>query len=350
MTLSVFLAPSACSSQDPSALPSHSVEIERVADALKWLPVDTQTVIVANGPFRLQIQEPTDDQDLDAFYKQEKVSFADLIRSSVFYLFGCCQGQGDASESLIALADLEFEFALEGSRRFRAPRNFGMMSYQGSLIASVVESGKGKLGLLFDTITKQADELVEIVDAKVAVFHARPGDLLFDGAPVIYVTSPRPGLLCVASDRDYLETLLRRMAVPSPVVAFPDDLQEWKHVDSKASVFAIRHYRSDDAADDPTSPLRGRAAANCPDAKAVGLVFECREGETQTAIARYLTRAPDPIAVVRIGWMMPNEGLSPDFAIVAPGVAQISQVVVKPLPASRFWFVLSAYLGHAIYL
>jgi len=58
----------------------------------------------------------------------------------------------------------------------------------------------------------------------------------------------------------------------------------------------------------------------------------------------------DPIAVVRECWRMPNEGLSPEFVVVAPGVVQISQVVVKPLPASRFWFVLSAYLGHGIYV
>jgi len=323
---------------------------EQVAAALILLPEDTQTVIVANGPFRLKPQESKDDKDLDAFYRQEKVSFVDLIRSSVFHALGPCCSDSDASETSIPFAELEFEFALEGSRRFRAPRNLGMMSYQGSLVASVTASSKEKLGLVLDLIAKQADEQVEIAHAKVAVFRARRGNLLVDGTPETYVTSPRPGLLCVANDRDYLETLLQRMAVPPATVAFPSELQEWKQVDPTASVFALRHYQQSDAFDDPSSPLRGKAAADVSDLKAIGLVFECRDGESQTAVAWYLTGAADPIDVARKGWTMKNEGLDPDFTVASPGVVTISQLVVKPLPASRFWFVLLAYLGHGIYV
>lgn len=314
------------------------------------MPADTQTVLVANGPFRPKLEVLWGNEHPDGFYRKETVSFVDMIRASVFLILGQFLSDGDVSKSPIPLADLEFEFALEGSRRFRAPRNFGLMPFQGSLVASVAESSDEKLRGVFDLLEKNADEHVEMVDTKVAVFHAREGNAIEDGTPATYVTSPRPGLLCVANDRDYLETLLRRMAAPPATVAFPIDLPEWKRVDPAASVFAIRHYRSDDAEDDPSSPLRDEAAANVPDPAAIGLVFECREGGEQKPVVRYLTGAIDPVAIARRGWMMPNEGLRPDFELAAPGVVQISQVVVKPLPASRFFSFLLGYLGHGIYL
>ena len=47
---------------------------------------------------------------------------------------------------------------------------------------------------------------------------------------------------------------------------------------------------------------------------------------------------------------MRGEGLEPKFEVPTPGVVEISQSVVKPLPASRFLFVLLGHLGHGIYL
>src|SRR2546428_11815280 len=77
---------------------------------LDWLPEDTETVIVAQGPF--EIPKPT----------AEQLKFDEAIR---FLLFGPASGlRGGMLEELGGQKVL---CAIEGSRRFTAPRNLGMM-------------------------------------------------------------------------------------------------------------------------------------------------------------------------------------------------------------------------------
>lgn len=330
--------------KSPPAPPPPKID-EKVATALKWLPDDTDSVIVANGPFRFHSQQPADHRDPDAFYKQEKVSFVDLIRQSVLTL-GLFLNAGTGSPPSKGLLDLEFEFALEGSRKFRPPKGFGMTSYEGALVLSVGKSEIEKLDAAVAAVDKAASEHLQIADTPVFILHGNEES----GMPALLAARPRPGLLCVSNDRSYLETVLQRIARPAATAAFPAELEEWKHVDPNASVFALRHFRQAGAAEDPTSPLREKTSSNFPDPKAVGLVFECRDGPSQTAIARYLTGAPDPIRLVQPAWTMEGEGLKPEFTLAGPGVVTISHVVDQPLPASRYWFVLLGHLGHAIYL
>lgn len=316
-----------------------------VAAALKWLPADSETVIVANGPFRLTRPDPKNAEDPNAFYEQESVDFVDLVRSSVFALAAELDGGAETSR-MKPLFDVEFFFALEGSRRFRAPRNLGMMSYEGAFVGDAGEHGKAQIQAIVDAVAAAATEKFELAGTSVSV--------LKSSAPysvaALYTASPRPGLLCVASDRAYLEALLERMAKPGATDAFPSTLPEWKHVDPTAGIFALRHFRRDDVENDPTSPFREHSVAGSEDPKAIGLAFECRQSESQTAIARYLTGSDEPIELIRRAWTMKGEGLDPMFEVVAPGVVEISHAVVKPLPASRFYFVLFGHLGHGIYV
>jgi hypothetical protein len=329
----------------PAAPPVAPALKAPVATALRWLPEDTETVIVANGPFRLPAPEPQDPDDHDAFYKKESVDFAEIVRVTVFALASQL-AVGDETPSAKPLFDVELSFALEGSRRFRAPRSLGMMSYEGALVADAGEKGKAEIQAIVDAVSKSAAEKIELAGTSVFVLKSSSEF----GVPALYTATPRPGLLCVASDRAYLETLLERMAKPGATEAFPSELPEWKRVDPTADVFALRHFRRDDVEKDPTSPFRDHSVVKGADPKAIGLAFECRQSASQTAIARYLTGSVEPVELVRGGWTMRGEGLDPKFEVPTPGVVEISQSVVKPLPASRFLFVLLGHLGHGIYL
>ncbi len=350
---------SACSSGGApgSALPSERSPAglaPAVAEALTWLPESSETLLVANGPFRLTSPyERGADRAPDAFYRQESICFADLLRVKAFQLAADVR-RAAGGTALDGLIGLDFDFALEASERFRAPRNLGMMRYDGVLVAMASPSSRTALHELFAVIANEADERVERSGTTVAirrpVVHGDAPDHPFVDPPrARFAAVPRPGLLLVANDEGTLETVLARLAAPPAGVAFPSDLPEWGRLDPRAACFALRHYRRDGFEDDPSSPLRGPAAANVPDGAAIGLIVEVRADSSLPAIARYLSTAPDPMQIARRAWT-PSEGPKPRFALIAPGVVEVEQDVEKPLPASRFLFHALGLLGHGIYV
>ena len=60
----------------------------------------------------------------------------------------------------------------------------------------------------------------------------------------IWYAKPKPNILIAATDASVVKTILQRMArptaSPSPLLSFP----EWKYVDTKSSVWGIRHRRT----------------------------------------------------------------------------------------------------------
>jgi hypothetical protein len=168
----------------------------------------------------------------------------------------------------------------------------------------------------------------------------------------LFVACPQRGTLLCATNQAFLEEVLLRMNREHKDRAFPDELPEWQHVNVNAPIWAIRHYRQDSAASDPSSPLRPRAAANVPDSKAVGLVFWFDTKPKPVAKARYLTGAKDGVEIATEGWRIPPSERPVTLTIkeIKSGVIEIS----APLPDDKsdhhlFLFVLLSYLGHAVY-
>ena len=154
-----------------------------------------------------------------------------------------------------------------------------------------------------------------------------------------------------ATNRRFLEEVLARMKREDAVRAFPDELPEWRHVDFKASVWSLRHYRKEFAETDPSSPLRAHAAANVPDADAVGVVFWYDAAAARKAKVRYLTAAKDAVGIARQGWHHPNDKLTPTIEEVQPGVVEITATIGDGDDSEPvFLLVLMGYLGHATYL
>ena len=145
-------------------------------------------------------------------------------------------------------------------------------------------------------------------------------------------------LLC-ATDKGFLEEVLTRMKRENRDPALPDELPEWRHVDGEASVWAIRHYRKETAEQDPSSPLRDKAAANFPDQRAIGFVFWYDPKPGKVAKARYLSRAKNAVEVVAMGWHHPSEQLTPKIVEIQPGVVEISAAIDNDRVGQSFMFV-----------
>jgi hypothetical protein len=54
---------------------------------------------------------------------------------------------------------------------------------------------------------------------------------------------PKPNIAVAATDRGYLEDVLARIDGKRGERALPDTLPEWKHVDTHAQFWVVRHYR-----------------------------------------------------------------------------------------------------------
>jgi hypothetical protein len=70
--------------------------------------------------------------------------------------------------------------------------------------------------------------------------------------------------------------------------ALPDSLPEWKHVNTGAQFWAVRHYRKRGTETDPTSPFNG-AWGKTSDPQAIGLTFHFDPDQSKTATITYLS-------------------------------------------------------------
>jgi hypothetical protein len=254
-------------------LPDHLNQV------LDWLPSDTETLVVANGPFEIPAKV-ADDEEVGPFIESARSLACGLLGLQEGFLQERLQGQ-------------QVVFAVEANRRFTAPKGLGLMPYEGCQILQFDLSAQDRLESAVAACFEKAQQTVQLGGTKPAVFTER----LEDDEWTFLVAQPRRGLLICATNQKFLEQVLERMSRVQPDRAFPDSLPEWRHVDVTAPVWAIRHYRRDFAGSDPSSPFMPRPAANVPDDKAVGFVFWF-DAETKMANARYLTGAQDVHKIV----------------------------------------------------
>lgn len=299
---------------------------QRLKKMLNRLPVDTETLVVANGPFEFP------DSSKENPSVDEMLSSLSLGLPSSEVLLNHLKGQ-------------QIEIAIEGSRRFRSPSGLGMMPYEGCHLIQFKESSEDVLKQVMKACLERSEESLQLHNHPVAVLKER----LEQDDWTFYLTHPQPGLLLCATHRGYLEEVLQKMEKVPETRAFPASLPEWKHVDFNARVWAIRHYRKESAQQDPSSPLRERAAANTPDPDAKGLVFSF-DHKQKVARVLYLSTADNAVGLVTEGWHHPSEGLSPKIKLTQPGIVEVSERFGNDGDGGMFVLVLLGYLGHAVYL
>jgi len=254
-------------------------------------------------------------------------------------------GDESYSESLTRhLKGVRVKATVAGSRHFSPPSGLGGMLYEGALIVRF-EHPLGETGTrLMADLVKRALRVDHFDGLGSVEFR----DKLEADTWTSYITMPSADLLVIATNRAYLEELLRRRKTRTAPRALPADLPEWQRVDALAPYWGLRHYRRD-APDDPTSPFRRPNVVGGFDTAALGVTAHV-SSDGRTIVAHYLSPAVTAEQTARRIWNHPGDGLSPAFKRVSINAIEVRLVAKDEEDLAMFFFYLFAALGHATYL
>ncbi len=199
-----------------------------IDEALSWLPADTETVTVANGPFwmsNFQLSEKEEQEQSISAQNLEKA-----FQSLPLSLFNLKKSDLEKH-----LERQKLLLAVEGSRHFRSATGLGSFLYEGCEIA-VFANDISDRGTSFLKDSSSAALRIEDIDGlKVTVFQ----DRLEEDNWTTFVAFPRKNIVVVATNEGYLRDVLARMRGTKGARALPDSLPEWKHVNKKVSVLGF---------------------------------------------------------------------------------------------------------------
>jgi len=244
-------------------------------------------------------------------------------------------------------------FALEASRHFRSPAGLGELPFEGCALA-IFEDDLNHVGDVFmKDAAQKAIRIDEIAGQKVAVFDEKVEEDTWR----TFVTFPQNGVVLVATNQQFLETMLARMKGAKGERALPDTLPEWKFVNKDAQFWGLRHYDKTQANEDPTSPFGGRKSANDPDDKAIGLAYECTPRKERKATLTYVSGTDDATKIVGSWFPVSSEsdrgataGLHIQYHELEHGVVQSTYDLSHSQPLEWFFFGFMVFMGHAVYI
>jgi hypothetical protein len=310
-----------------------------VDQALVWLPPNTETIMVVQGPFELQPLEPADQKE------GESPPLAKILQ-----FFACGPvAHPEKGTYLQSLKGSIVAFVLEGARGFRSPKSLGMMPYDGCHIIVFKDDLKTAKDDFIEGLRTQNPKEEQISGQKTFVIQQR----LEEDEWKNYFAFPRPNVLLAATDRSYLEEVLKRMGMKEKPKdrALPENLSEWKHVDRTAKFWGIRHYDKANAKNDPSSPLTNeQRAANNPDLSAVGLVFAYNGGKKDLATVKYLSASENAARIAARAWTRGQDGMKPQIREKIKGVVEISFELNGEETKQGFLLLFLAALGHGIFI
>ena len=239
--------------------------------------------------------------------------------------------------------------AVHSSRHFRAPAGLGMGPFEGCEIVILADDLDEKNAIMSQT-RKSALQIEEIEGQKVSIFKEK----LEEDVWTSYVAFPNSRVVLVASDREFLAEVLRRMHDRTGKRALPADLPEWKFIDTRSRFWGLRHYDRSQGKFDPTSPIGGRKSASEPDDQAIGLTFGFEPNGSRLATITYLSgdRGTPGTGHKILAMSDANEarGLNIVVREIAPGVSQ-GKYSLERLESTDFFFLaLSEMFGPAIYI
>jgi hypothetical protein len=316
------------------------IDLERV---LSWLPADTETLQVADGPFRMANYIEEHD------YSNRLLTSDELKRqfeSLTFGLFGFGKGLLEKQ-----LQGKQVSFVLEASRHFRSPASLGELPYEGCAAAIFLDQGEDSR----DAFTKQAaaaaTRFEDIEGQKVTVFEEKEREEIW----TYFTAFPAKGMVLVCTNKQFLQEMLKRMHGAEGPRALPKDLREWNYVNKKAQFWGLRHFDREQANLDPTSPFGGRKTPNFSDEEAVGFTYECDPASAMRATVAYLSGARDEtMRIAEARFSDPYEPAMPGMHVqhqkLGPGVIQSTFDLSNSRSTDLFFFIFMDHLGHAIYV
>ena len=197
----------------------------RIARLVRWLPEDTETLIVARSvTFPERTPKPQDVNWLDLGVD---LAIGDLDRV----------GEGKAAERL---RGRKIECVVKGARHFQAFGTPGDLSSENCAII-VFEKGLGDAAREWtEALRKRASAIHTSVGREVFVFPPRAAPC--QAIDLVLLT---PDTVLCATGHRYLESVLRRADEVPASRALSDDLPEWKRVDFEAPVWMLRRVPED---------------------------------------------------------------------------------------------------------
>ena len=322
-----------------------SVNLQEV---LSWLPEDTETISVARGPFVLnsKIAQSAAHEDENENRVASDRELAEPFETLPLSLFGFKDGL-----LLPHLKGKRISLAIEGARHFRPPSGFGEMPYEGCAIAVFVDVLNTDMASFAKDNRKSLLKVEQIAGQVVAVFQEK----LENDTWTAFVASPNKHILAVATNRDYLTEVLVRLQGKKGDRGLPNDLPEWKYVNTDLQFWGLRHFDRTQAKLDPSSPFGGQKSANDADEQAIGLVYAFDRSSGKTAKITYLTgdvslgSRPDA-TLLSMGKGREARALDIKYREVGPGVVEGSYTLQNLGQVQFFFFVFMGMLGHAVFI
>lgn len=295
---------------------------------LNWLPIDTQTLIVAPQPFVI----PKNAEDVDT-----ETSPVDALRR---FVLGRLDEFPALDEALVGHA---VKFAVSGAREFRRFSGLGLVPYDGCAVIVFAEPIGANLQSVISGLPQEDWSGVTIFKLSTV----RSGSLRASPEQLnLFVTQLGSEILIIATDRDSLHSLLERRAGFQPGRAIPRELPEWREVDVTAAAWAIRHFKHTFDSNTKRPALALGPLEELDDPQAVGIVYNAQPlGPAQRLY--YLSHNQQVTEITRQHWQWPEEGLAPPKVLLkSDGAAE----VVVPTPSAEattlFALLLLAGLGY----
>ena len=333
------LPPSMLREAAPTAAPYVSNSSSQlVGQMLSWFPSDTETVTAVTGPILLPKMEKDPNGVLSMARSEHEVRDR-FMQFPLLLLLGLSKEFGDRPIAA----------AIEGSRDFRPPTGLGMMRSEDGLIAVFAQDIADRADLYLKDSAPPMVRTEQIGGHSISVFEGKSEEDVW----TIYIAFPKPNIAVVATNEDYLREVLARIDGRHGERALPDTLPEWKHVNTDAQFWAVRHYRKTGAETDPSSPFN-RAWGKTSDPQAIGLTCSFDPDRSMTATITYLSGDKDSLQSFQKRYFT-ESGLAITqmhirYREVEPGALEGSYDVDQIESADSFVFVLEALLGHAIYV
>jgi len=220
-----------------------------VEQAIRWLPEDTETIIVVRGPLKETpvekppvkdpvVKEPVDPTRpyLPALPQspQAALDFHQLSLEDWTWTFGVA---GDAFVQNVVKQRIRFVVA--AGRHFGPPVIGGRSTFEGCQLI-LFDNDVPDVGVQPANGEKVGVEQIEYNRVvRVDTNWGRQEEKLS-----VYYAKPKPAILIAATDIRFVKTMLNRIGHPpasrTPLLGFP----EWEYVDTTAPVWGIRHRRT----------------------------------------------------------------------------------------------------------
>lgn len=306
---------------------------DHLDEMLGWLPADTETLIVARGPFHVEVLPSDFGQDgrIDRIWPRAACGLLASI---------------DDGRFVEPLKNHAVALAVQGSRHFRAPTDLGIMRFAGCQIIRFEDDLKEDGQRLMRELQESAASQHTISGTDVAEFAEKFNLDVWQ----IFVARPKPELLVVATDEKYLQEVLSRMTgADRKTRAFAAGIPEWKHVDKRGTFWAMRHFDRNDAGRIQNSLAQ---IANDPggDPEATGLTFQL-SADRQVAKVVYLGGDAVIRALERSGFSLEtSKGAKFDVRAIGDGAVEFSLRLEDRETDGYFLLMLLHLLGHSVVL